>query len=168
MRSSAVYRILAVAVCTILVIQCLSGGLPAAAVGNENRSRFQPEITMTGVPARALDESGGIIDVTVDQYTYTFPNLPQTAAELSQIELDSPYTTMALLILAFRTWTPEDPGTCLGMLDYLTDTGARVSGSDTTILFSRYHPWVDSLAARMTQNDKYRYIGNAYLGGAAP
>ncbi len=168
MRSSAVYRILAVAVCTILVIQCLSGGLPAAAVGNENRSRFQPEITMTGVPARALDESGGIIDVTVDQYTYSFPNLPQTAAELSQIELDSPYTTMALLILAFRTWTPEDPGTCLGMLDYLTDTGARVSGSDTTILFSRYHPWVDSLAARMTQNDKYRYIGNAYLGGAAP
>ena len=85
---------------------------------------------------------------------------------MAQYEPDSPYKAMALLILAFRAWTPENPTDCLEMLDCLTDTGSTIAGSDTPCPFSRYTPWVSALNDRMTQNDKYRYIGNAYLGGA--
>ena len=121
------------------------------------------------VPAKALAEDGKtVIDTTVKEYTFTFDAPPANAKELRQYQLDSPYKTMALLILAFRTWTPEDPSVCLEMLDYLTDTRAALSDTGESCPFSRYTPWVNALADRMTQNDKFRFIGNAYLGGATP
>ena len=81
---------------------------------------------------------------------------------------------MALLFLAFRAWTPENPKDCLQMLDYLTHTAAAkpgakdANGNLLSYPFSEYNPWIDFLKDRMTQNDKYRYIGDAYLKGATP
>ena len=152
-------RVLSFALCALLS----AGALFAAAAPETGLTE-----TVTKVPAQAVGPDGKPADVTVDQYTYTFSSVPSNAGDIRQYKLDSPYKTMALLIMAFRTWTPENPETCLEMLDYLTDTGSVISGSDRKCPFSQYKPWISALHDRMTQNNKYKYIGNAYLGGAAP
>ena len=155
-------RLLALLLVGALPLPALASVDPAPAVQEE------PTLVVTDVPAKALDENGGVIDVTVKQYTYTFSTVPVNGAEMAQYKLDSPYKAMALLILAYRSWTPENPTDCLEMLDCLTDTGSYLPGTETKCPFSRYNPWISALRDRMTQNDKYRYIGNAYLGGATP
>ena len=158
-------RILTLALCVLLVAQTLSGAIFAAEL---KAVQTEPVETVTDVPAKALDTNGKPIDVTVKEYTYTFSSVPTNAGEIQQYKLDSPYKTMALLIMAYRTWTPDNQKDCLGMLDYLTDTESTISGTDTKCPFSQYKPWISALNDRMTQNDKYKYIGNAYLGGATP
>ena len=57
-----------------------------------------------------------VIDVTINTYTYTFTTIPTNAEELKQYDIttaDSRYKTMALLILAYRTWTPTNPTDCV-------------------------------------------------------
>ena len=145
-------RLLALALCGMMCLQLLP--LTALALPAE------PEIS----PVKVEDGDGK--EVTVDQYAFTFEDVPETPEAVAEYDLDTPYETMALLIMAFRTWTPDNEKTCLEMLDCLTDTGSVIAGTDTPCPFSRYTPWVDALRDRMMQNEKYRYIGNAYLGGA--
>lgn len=155
-------RLLALALCLMMALQLL----PLTGLAAPGTVKLTPAVTQ--VDAKAVDETDNTIDVKVDQYTYTFSDddLPDTPEEVAKYDLKTPYDTMALLILAFRTWTPENEATCLEMLDCLTDTGSTIAGTDTPIPFSRYTPWVNALRDRMKQNSKYRYIGNAYLGGA--
>ncbi|MBR2741959.1 MAG: hypothetical protein IKD89_00025 [Clostridia bacterium] len=156
-------RIISFVLCVMLVFLFL----PSFALASPSaQQQTEPQLTVTEVSAQALDEQGHVIDTTVEQYTFTFSTVPQNAQELSQYKLDSPYKAMALLILAYRTWDPQDESVCLEMLDYLTDTGATLN--DEYCPFSKYNPWISALHDRMMQNNKYRYIGNAYLGGAAP
>ena len=154
-------RLLALALCLMMALQLL----PLSALAATSKTLAPAE---TEVDAKAVDVNDNPIDVKVKQYTYTFTDadLPDTPEEIAQYDLKTPYDTMALLILAFRTWTPENPDTCLKMLDYLTDTGSVIAGTETPCPFSQYTPWVNALRDRMMQNEKYRYIGNAYLGGA--
>lgn len=52
-----------------------------------------------------------VINVTINTYTYTFTTIPTNAEELKQYDIttaDGRYKTMALLILAYRTWTPTN------------------------------------------------------------
>ncbi|MBQ1435790.1 MAG: hypothetical protein IIZ19_07830 [Clostridia bacterium] len=160
---SKVPRIVSLALCIMLILQLLPSLALAATSG---KAQKEPKLTITEVPAQALDGNGHIIDTTVKQYTYTFSTVPKNAVEMAQYKLDSPYKTMALLILAYRMWDPDDESTALRMLDYITDTGATVNGEYCP--FSEYNPWINALRDRMLQNNKYRFIGNAYLGGAAP
>jgi len=158
----ATTRFLTLLLTTALLLPCVSAVMPVRAA----TSQAEPTLDVTEVPAQALDEDGNVIPWTVQQYTYTFSTVPTNAEEIAQYTLDSPYKAMALMILAFRTWTPENETDCLEMLNYLTDTGATRNGEK--VPFSRYNPWIEALRDRMKQNDKYRYIGNAYLGGATP
>ena len=158
-------RVLALILCALLGVQTLSGVFPASAAADDFA---EPVETITPVPAQVVGPDGKPSPGTVDEYTYTFSSVPTNGEEIRQYKLDSPYKTMALLILAFRTWTPENPETCLQMLDYLTDTGSVISGTDQKCPFSQYKPWISALKDRMTQNNKYQYIGNAYLKGATP
>ena len=139
--------------------------------------QVEPEVEIEEIPALApgVDESGNdvVIETSVRQYTYTFSTVPTCYEDIVQYELDSPYKTMALLAMAFRTWTPENRTDCLEMLDYLTnpavDSGQTdAAGHKLSQKASTYQFWTDFVRDRMTQNNKYRYIGNAYLGGAAP
>ncbi|MBR3570788.1 MAG: hypothetical protein IKN96_08370 [Oscillibacter sp.] len=152
-------RILTLALCAL----ALSAALFA-------RAAAEPGLTeeVVKVPAQAVGEDGKPFDVTVDQHTFVFSDVPASAADIARYKLDSPYKTMALLIMAFRTWAPENPNGCLQMLDYLTDTESVFAGTEEKCPFSQYKPWISALQDRMTQNDKWRYIGNAYLKGATP
>ena len=159
-------RVLILALCALLCVQGIAGAAPESA--RTLSAQTEPQETINPVTAQAVGENGKLKDVTVNEYVYTFSSVPANAAEIAQYKLDSPYKTMALLIMAFRTWTPENPDDCLQMLDYLTDTGSVIASTGEKCPFSQYKPWISALHDRMTQNDKYRYIGNAYLGGATP
>ena len=138
----------------------------------------EPEVEIVKRPAKAagVDEHGDpiVIDTEVDEYTFTFSTVPTCYEDIVQYQLDSPYKTMALLFLAFRTWTPENPAESAEMLDYLTNTATEKpgvkdgAGHPLCYAFSEYNPWLSFLKDRMEQNEKYRFIGNAYLNGAAP
>ena len=154
--------------CAILFAQFTANAAFHESAAVLNNAQTEPMVNVTPVPAQALDQSGKPFDATVNQYTYTFSTVPTNAEEIAQYKLDSPYKTMALLIMAYRTWTPDNETDCLQMLDYLTDTGSVIAGTEEKCPFSQYKPWISALHDRMTQNDKYRYIGNAYLGGATP
>ena len=155
----------------VLCAGCVFGVLPAAAGEEDGTAQLQatqkePTHTVKQVDGKAVDENDKPIDIKLDEHTFVFSTVPQSYSDIIQYKLDSPYKAMALMILAYRTWTPQNEKDCLQMLDYLTDTGATVSGSDSSCPFSQYNPWISALKDRMTQNDKYRYIGNAYLSGA--
>lgn len=156
-------------------------GLCAVATTAEDRpaptttAQTEPALTVTDIPWKAVGENGvDVVDTTVKQYAYSFSTVPTCYEDIAQYELDSPCKTMALLILAFRAWTPEDPDTCAQMLDYLTNTAtekpgaADGAGHPLCYAFSEYTPWLFFLKDRMMQNDKYTYIGSAYLNGASP
>ena len=167
----SIKRAFALTLCAVLCAQALSGALIAGALSESASTlaaQSEPTETINPVKAQALDTSGKPMDVTVDEHVYTFSSVPTNAQELAQYKVDSAYKAMALLIMAFRTWTPDNQTDCLEMLDYLTDTESVISSTGEKAPFSQYKPWISALQDRMTQNDKWRYIGNAYLGGATP
>lgn len=99
-----------------------------------------------------------VIDVTINTYTYTFTTIPTNAAELKQYDIttsDGRYKTMALLILAYRTWTPTNPTDCEEMLSYLNN-------KEMTQYYKNF------LRDRMKADNGYKYLGNSYLNGATP
>ena len=99
-----------------------------------------------------------VIDVTINTYTYTFTTIPTNAEELKQYNIttaDGRYKTMALLILAYRTWTPTNPTDCEEMLSYLTN-------KELTQYYKNF------LRDRMKADNGYKYLGNSYLNGATP
>ena len=156
-------RLLAMILCAFLCVQTFPVGFRVSAA-----DQSEPVETVRDVPAQAVGDDGKPFDVTVKEYAYAFSSVPKTADEIRRYKLDSPYKTMALLILALRTWTPDNETDCLQMLDYLTDTGSVIAGTSEKCPFSQYKPWISALRDRMTQNNKYQYIGNAYLDGATP
>ena len=131
----------------------------------------EPSVSVKDIPWKAagVDGSGNpiVLDTTVKQYTYTFSTVPTCYDEIIQYKLDTPYKTMALAFLAFRAWTPDNPTDCYEMMNYLTNTAAR-KADGTVYQFSEYNFWTQFMKDRMMQNTKYRFIGNAYLGGATP
>lgn len=133
----------------------------------------EPALSVRDLPARVPGRDGGILNVSVKEYTFTFSTVPLCYEDLVQYRLDSPYKAMALLFLAFRVWTPQNKRDCLEMLDYLTNTnvfsGKRdAQGRQLAKRASEHQFWTDFVRDRMMQNEKYRFIGSAYLRGAAP
>lgn len=68
---------------------------------------------------------------------------------------DGRYKTMALLILAYRTWTPTNPTDCEEMISYLNN-------KEMTQYYKNF------LRDRMKADNGYKYLGNSYLNGATP
>ena len=62
---------------------------------------------------------------------------------------------MALLILAYRTWTPTNPTDCEEMISYLNN-------KEMTQYYKNF------LRDRMKADNGYKYLGNSYLNGATP
>ena len=99
-----------------------------------------------------------VINVTINTYTYTFTTIPTNAEELKQYDIttaDGRYKTMALLILAYRTWTPTNPTDCEEMISYLNN-------KEMTQYYKNF------LRDRMKADNGYKYLGNSYLNGATP
>ena len=147
----------------MICITMLSAAVPVFATEQQ-----EPNLTQTPSPWQKAAPNGDVEETTVQQYTFTFTTVPENAEELAQYSIDSPYKAMALLCLAFRTWTTEDHTTCEQMLDLLTDTRVKKPASEENYKFSEYSQWKSELATRMNQNTKYRFIGNAYFDGATP
>ena len=173
MKKAIFKRLVCLAVCLLLAWHGgISAVLAAAPEPDEgfaelaSTDQVEPEKTVKEIGAKAVDEHDNEIDTTVEEYTFTFSTIPTCYEDIVQYKLDSPYKTMALLILAFKTCESGDYTACMEMLDYLTDTRATLNGEPCP--FSQYIPWRSILKDRMDQNNKYKYIGNAYLKGATP
>ena len=173
MKKAIFKRLVCLAVCLLLAWNGgISAVLAAAPEPDEgfaelaSTDQVEPKETVKEIGAKAVDEHDNEIDTTVEEYTFTFSTIPTCYEDIVQYKLDSPYKTMALLILAFKTCESGDYTACMEMLDYLTDTRATLNGEPCP--FSQYIPWRSILKDRMDQNGKYKYIGNAYLKGATP
>lgn len=126
------------------------------------KNQAEPVLTRGTKTARKeiTNDSGQkeVVDVTINTYTYTFTTVPTNVEELKQYDIttaDGRYKTMALLILAYRTWTPTNPTDCEEMLSYLTN-------KELTQYYKNF------LRDRMKADNGYKYLGNSYLNGATP
>ena len=107
----------------------------------------------------------GIRNVQVGQRRYVFQVLPQNAAQLKTIDRsgeEGKYLVLALLPACFKMWTPQNPEVCYDMMKVLMNSPTLAS----TPPFNNFTK--DFVRARMMQNGKWAYIGNAYYEGAAP
>lgn len=85
----------------------------------------------------------------------TFQNYIKTAEELKQMDITSPFNTAALTVHALCTYNPENPDTCIDMLQVLFGEAQPISN----LMKSQ-------IKDRMTQNDKWGFIGKSYFMGA--
>lgn len=126
----------------------------------------QPRIELTPVTRQSSDGNvgnEGIRNVEVHQAKILFDSVPANVEELKQIDRsgeNGKYLTMALVFSAFRAWTPETQDTCNDMLAYL------MNSPTCGMVFNNFGK--QFVKDRMTQNNKYPYLGNAYFDGASP
>ena len=106
-------------------------------------------------------ENEGKETVDVKQAKISFNRLPSTLEELQAIDrtgADGKFITMAMLICAFKTWTPDNPDTCDLMMRELMNSPT---------VENCYNEYSRSFVKeRMLQNDKWEYIADAYFDGA--
>ena len=110
-------------------------------------------------------QNEGIRNVSLLQKRYVFPNLPTNAAQLKTINRGGPegkLLVLALLPICFKTWTPQNPEVCYDMMKVLMNS-PTTAGNPPFNNFTK-----DFVRSRMMQNNKWRYIGNAYFEGASP
>ena len=89
--------------------------------------------------------------------TFTFSSLPNSVEALGAYSLTDPMQVAALVVCALDTYTPQNPDTCMNMLDYLMSDAQSIS------------PLMkQQIRDRMTQNNKYPYIAKSYFVGAMP
>ena len=99
-----------------------------------------------------------MIDVPLNTYTYTFSTIPTNVEELKQYNIsgdDGRYKVLALYIMSLRTWKPENHTDCEEMIGYLCNKQLSVYEKQR-------------LTDQMKKGNQYRYLGNAFLNGAAP
>ena len=99
-----------------------------------------------------------VIDVPLNTYTYTFSTIPTNVEELKQYNIsgdDGRYKVLALYIMSLRTWKPENHTDCEEMIGYLCNKQLSVYEKQR-------------LTDQMKKGNQYRYLGNAFLNGAAP
>lgn len=99
--------------------------------------------------------------VDVKQAKISFDKVPESLEELKAIDRtgeNGRFLTFALLICAFKTWRPDDENTCETMMKELLDSPAV---KDSYTNFTKQF-----VKDRMLQNEKYKYIADAYFDGA--
>ncbi len=90
---------------------------------------------------------------------FTFEKLPADVSELSGYSMQSPFETVALIVAALDTYSPQNENTCFEMLQYL------MGGAEIQPLAPIRKSFIKD---RFMQNKKYPYIAKSYMGGATP
>ena len=97
------------------------------------------------------------------QARIVFDGLPETAEELETVDRtgkNGKFVTAALLIAAYKAWTPESDEACAAMMQALMESP---SAKNVHTAFTR-----DFVRERMMQNGKWAYLADAYFDGASP
>lgn len=117
-------------------------------------------ITLIEQPAVA--SSGKTENIQLRQAQIIFDKLPKLA-ELRNIDRRSDngkFITTALLICAYKTWAPDNPDICELMMQELMCSPT---------IRNAYTPFTREFVRNaMRQNDKWRYLADAYFDGASP
>ena len=127
---------------------------------------MQPTIQLFPIVRQSSDGNTGnegIKNVELKQAKIVFDSMPDSPDALRAIDRsgeDGKYLTMALIISAFRTWTPQSPDVCCSMLEIL------MNSPTCGMVFNNFGK--QFVRDRMMQNNKYPFLGNAYLDGAEP
>ena len=128
----------------------------------ETKPQTEPALSKGVIKGkRSVKNEAGIpivIDVPLNTYTYTFSTIPTNVEELKQYNIsgdDGRYKVLALYIMSLRTWTPENHTDCEEMIGYLCNKQLSVYEKQR-------------LTDQMKKGNQYRYLGNAFLNGAAP
>lgn len=101
--------------------------------------------------------------VDLKQVKIQFIPVPKNAAELKAIDRtgdNGRFVTAALLIAAYKTWTPQNEDTCAEMMKALMNS--PVSPDTFTNHTKQF------VKDRMLQNGKWQCIADAYCDGATP
>ena len=86
-----------------------------------------------------------------------FDKLPSSVAEMQAYPLDTQFMTVALGVAALCSYDPKAPDNYHDMLQYLMGSAQQLS------------PFMKSnIRDRMTQNNKWGFIGKSYFKGAVP
>lgn len=97
------------------------------------------------------------------QARIVFDMLPATAEELETVDRtgeNGKFVTVALLIAAYKAWTPENAEICAAMMQALMESP---SAQNVYTSFTK-----DFVRERMMQNGKWTYLADAYFDGASP
>ncbi len=128
----------------------------------ETKPQTEPALSKGVIKGkRSVKNEAGIpivIDVPLNTYTYTFSTIPTNVEELKQYNIsgdDGRYKVLALYIMSLRTWKPENHTDCEEMIGYLCNKQLSVYEKQR-------------LTDQMKKGNQYRYLGNAFLNGAAP
>ncbi|MBR5341436.1 MAG: hypothetical protein IK151_05875 [Erysipelotrichaceae bacterium] len=125
------------------------------------------QITIKETTIQKLASDGKVNEgterVDLKQVSITFPKIPQDLAEFRSIDRkgdNGRFVTMALLICAYKNWTLDNEDLCAEMMKELMNSPtAGNSYSNFTRSFVK---------ERMMQNNKWKFIADAYFDGAAP
>lgn len=108
--------------------------------------------------------NNNVIEQTeIKQAFVTFNTLPESPEAIRGLERrgdNAKFATVAFLICAFKTWKNTDQDTCMQMLKELLNSP---SAPDSFNNFTK-----EFVNDRMKQNDKYRYLADAYFEGSSP
>ena len=97
--------------------------------------------------------------MATDNKVITFNELVLNANDLKKYDRASDkYMTVALLLSAYKTWTPDNEKDCEEMMKLLMNS--------PTVENSYSAHTKQFVKDRMMQNEKYRYIANSYFKGA--
>ncbi len=124
-----------------------------------------------------------VVEVPLWQSTSVFNYVPANVEELKQVhradallpnEVDAAinaedgakgrFEVVALYFAALKAFDPDNPSVCYDMMEELCESPhTKALGIDSFNNYSR-----SSLSSNMKQNNKYKYLGNAYFKGAEP
>lgn len=149
--------------CTFSTFAACSPVDPSQTVHRGNGIDIKLSESIVEIPASDGKTAEGTEPVALKQVTITFSRLPENAEELSMIDRtgdNGKFITMALLICAYKAWTPEDPDTCAEMMRLLMDSP---TASNTYTAYTKQF-----VKDRMMQNGKWECIADAYFDGSTP
>lgn len=141
------------------------------------------EISRKGSSGKNDQGEETVVDIPLWQSTSVFNNVPANVEELKQVhradallpnEVDAAITAedgakgrfevVALYFAALKAYDPDNPEVCYAMMEEICESPhTEVLNIDSFNNFSR-----SSLNSNMKQNNKYKYLGDAYFDGATP
>lgn len=129
----------------------------------DKSTKFEVTVHEDTIKKEADDGKGETERVDLKQVRVEFSRLPKNAEELSSVDRSGDngrFLTMALLIAAYKAWTPENETACEEMMKALMNSPSM---PDTYTNYTK-----SFVKERMMQNEKWDYIADAYFDGSTP
>ena len=122
-------------------------------------------VTIWSVEQEVASATGTAAEkVELTEALVSFSRIPFNLDDLLSVDRDDDewgkFYAVALLICAYKTWTPNDEDTCMEMMKALMNSP---SSPDTYTNYTK-----SFVKERMLQNDKGDYIADCYFYGATP